>query len=249
MDKRINTLDSGISESAVLHLPCKIEQSFIGKDAIIYKDAYIKNSIFHNNTFAGEGSFVEHSTLNEYARVQRYNNITYVNLGKHTYTGRNTTIMHTEIGKFCSIAWNVTIGAPEHNYNLVTSHSFLYYEYDKLNMGEQVYNLFNKFCVIGNDVWIGAGAVILRGVKIGDGAVIGANATVTKEVPPYAIVVGNPASVIKYRFEQKCINKLLDIKWWDLSDEDIRENIEFFSSIPDENTLSNIEKLVRKTKK
>lgn len=68
---------------------------------------------------------------------------------------------------------------------------------------------------IGNDVWLGYGATILSGVTIGDGVVVGANAVVTKDVPPYAIVAGNPARIVKYRFEQKIIDKFLEMKWWD----------------------------------
>jgi hypothetical protein len=69
--------------------------------------------------------------------------------------------------------------------------------------------------VIGNDVWIGTEAVIMSGVTIGDGAVIGARAVVAKDVPPYSIAVGNPARVVKTRFDQKTVNRLLTIKWWD----------------------------------
>lgn len=69
-------------------------------------------------------------------------------------------------------------------------------------------------CEIGNDVWIGAGAIILHKVSIADGAVIGTGAVVTKDIPPYAIAVGNPAKVIRYRFSDEYIKQLLDIQWW-----------------------------------
>jgi carbonic anhydrase/acetyltransferase-like protein (isoleucine patch superfamily) len=75
--------------------------------------------------------------------------------------------------------------------------------------------------VIGNDVWIGRGAFIGSGVHIGDGAVIGAQAVVMKDVPPYSITAGNPARHIKYRFDEATICKLLEIRWWDWTDEDI----------------------------
>jgi acetyltransferase-like isoleucine patch superfamily enzyme len=76
---------------------------------------------------------------------------------------------------------------------------------------------------IENDVWIGAKSTIMSGVKIGNGAVIAAGATVTKDVPPYAIVVGNPGKIIKYRFTENQIKDLLDIAWWDWSESKIRE--------------------------
>lgn len=76
--------------------------------------------------------------------------------------------------------------------------------------------------VIGNDVWIGAGALILSGVTIGDGAVVAARSVVAKDVPPYGVVAGNPAQLIKMRFEQRIIDKLLQIRWWDWDDEKIK---------------------------
>jgi acetyltransferase-like isoleucine patch superfamily enzyme len=84
--------------------------------------------------------------------------------------------------------------------------------------------------VIGHDVWVGLGATILSGVTIGHGAVIGTKAVVSKDVPPYAIVVGNPARVVKYRFDEATIAMLLDVQWWDWPEEKIRRNIEVISS-------------------
>jgi serine acetyltransferase len=77
--------------------------------------------------------------------------------------------------------------------------------------------------IIGNDVWIGAKSTIMSGVKIGDGAVIGSGSVVAKDVPPYAIVVGNPAKVIKYRFDEQQIENLLEIAWWNWPEHKIKE--------------------------
>jgi hypothetical protein len=82
--------------------------------------------------------------------------------------------------------------------------------------------------IVGNDVWVGAGAIILSGVKIGSGAIVGAGAVVVNDVPPYAIVAGNPARIIKFRFTQEQIEKLLKIGWWDWEESKIRENIDYF---------------------
>jgi virginiamycin A acetyltransferase len=83
----------------------------------------------------------------------------------------------------------------------------------------------NGDIIIGNDVWIGENAVVMSGVKIGDGAVIANNSHIVKDVPPYALVGGNPAKLIKYRFDEETISKLLEIKWWDWDDEKINENV------------------------
>jgi acetyltransferase-like isoleucine patch superfamily enzyme len=82
--------------------------------------------------------------------------------------------------------------------------------------------------VIGNDVWVGAGAIILSGVSIGDGAIVAAGAVVTKDVPPYAIVGGNPAKLIRYRFSEDQIAKLLSISWWNWSEDKIKANLDSF---------------------
>ena len=86
----------------------------------------------------------------------------------------------------------------------------------------------NESVVIGNDVWIGADAIILPGVRIGDGAVIAAGAVVTKDVECYEVVGGNPARHIKYRFEQSTIDKLMKLQWWNWDEKKLRENIELF---------------------
>lgn len=86
--------------------------------------------------------------------------------------------------------------------------------------------------VIGNDVWIGQNATFMPGVKVGDGAIIGTNAVVAKDIPSYSIAVGNPARVVKMRFDEKTIEKLLKIRWWDLPIEVIEEN---FGLLQDKN--------------
>ena len=140
--------------------------------------------------------------------------------------GENTGL---KIGKFCSIANNVTIFlGGEHRNDWVSTYPFNAllenYKYIKghpKSKGE---------VIVGNDVWIGRGAVILSGVKIGDGAVIGAYSLVSKDVKPYSIVGGNPANLIRYRFKKEIINAFLDIKWWDKELEEIAEIIPLLQS-------------------
>lgn len=134
------------------------------------------------------------------------------------------------VGKFCSIARNVTMQDHNHNHKAVTSY-FVKHHIFKERFGSDIVK--KGPIVIGNDVWIGTGVVVLSGVTIGDGAVVGAGSVVNKDVPPYALVGGNPAKVIKYRFSEKRIKYLLELKWWDWPLEKIQENKELFYSIPE----------------
>ena len=133
------------------------------------------------------------------------------------------------IGKFCSIACGVKFLFNSANHTLCSLSAYpfpLFFEEWGLEKKNVTDSWDNKGdIVVGNDVWIGYEAVILSGVTIGDGAVIGARAVVTKDVPPYTIVGGVPAKPIKKRFSDESIKKLQSIRWWDWPKEKIAENI------------------------
>jgi acetyltransferase-like isoleucine patch superfamily enzyme len=136
-----------------------------------------------------------------------------------------------KIGKFCSIAARVTIAlGGNHRSDLVTTYPFIAFVADwpeaECLSGEDVAAVSKGDVIIGNDVWIGYGVMILSGVTIGDGAVIGAGSVVTKDVEPYSIVAGNPARLIRKRFNDETIRKLLEIKWWDWPPEKIGKNLD-----------------------
>ncbi|MBH0057940.1 CatB-related O-acetyltransferase [Pseudoalteromonas sp. SWXJZ94C] len=149
--------------------------------------------------------------------------------------------MHSVIGKFCSISWGVTIGAGEHDYNKLTTHDFLYNRNCDLNNGQESYDRFEKKLSIGNDVWIGANSTIIRGVVISNGAIIGANSVVTKDVPAYAIVAGCPAKLVKFRFPKDIILRLEKLNWWDLPPEIIKNKFESFASNDIESAIDSLE--------
>lgn len=154
------------------------------------------------------------------------------NVGCYSYINKRTNIVYSKIGKFCSIAPDCHIGLGIHTINnLSTSPIFT----EKKNATKQTWT--NKLTFtpykeinVGNDVWIGIRTIIMGGVSIGDGAVIAAGSIVTKDVPPYAIVAGIPAKIIKYRFSQEIINILEKIKWWDLPEETLKRNLSLFQS-------------------
>jgi acetyltransferase-like isoleucine patch superfamily enzyme len=144
------------------------------------------------------------------------------------------TMAKLTIGKFCSIAPNVTIlVGGEHRTDYITT-----YPLDLIfNDFKQNYlcNIVTKGDVtIGNDVWIGTNATVLSGVTIMDGSVIAANSVVTKDVPAYAVVAGNPAKVVKYRFVPEKIKALQDLQWWNWPLEQIKKNKSWLMSNDDD---------------
>ena len=151
-------------------------------------------------------------------------------IGDYTRLRHFCTVAYAEIGKFCSIATGTKIGIAGHPSNLLSTNSIFYLEKSlNPNFRNQIdYNPYSKI-KIGNDVWIGEKCLIMPGVKIGDGAIIAAHAVVTKDIPPYAIAGGVPAKVIKYRFPDEVIKKLEEIRWWDMSDNEIISHKNIFA--------------------
>ena len=127
-------------------------------------------------------------------------------IGKYCYIGENTSLNHVKIGNYCSIAPNVMIGGMEHSYWEASTSPRL-----------SDAGIADKVTTIGADVWVGTQVCIKQGVTIGNGAVIGAQSFVNADVPPYAIVVGTPARIVKYRFDKSVQNKLYKSKYWENS--------------------------------
>jgi acetyltransferase-like isoleucine patch superfamily enzyme len=154
-------------------------------------------------------------------------------IGDHTYGkprvmswGEGTSL---KIGKYCSIGTNVIIFlGSEHRIDWVSTYPFPFFWAGAKSIPGHPSTKGDV--VIGNDVWIGFGATILSGISIGDGAAIGACSVVTRDIPPYAIAAGNPAQVIRFRFDEGTVQKLLQIKWWNWSDEKVADNIRLICS-------------------
>jgi len=156
----------------------------------------------------------------------------FVSVGRHSYGVKEHNVLlpsadaPLKVGSFCSIAEGVALMCAGHHlmYAATTfpiSHIMLGQAVPATAFGRPV------GISIGNDVWIGRRAMILPGVTIGDGAIIGAGAVIAKDVAPYAVIVGNPAKVIRYRFDPETIEKLQAIRWWEWTDEKIKSEAEW----------------------
>jgi phosphonate metabolism protein (transferase hexapeptide repeat family) len=164
-------------------------------------------------------SHIINSYAGEWTSIGENNHIIESTFGDYTYTMDDVTVNYAEIGKFCSIASHVCINPVQHPMDRVSQHHMTYRKvaYDFAEKDDEA--LFNwrrtQTVKIGHDVWVGHGAIIMKGVEIGTGAVVGSGSVVTKNVEPYTIVVGVPGKPIKRRFSKEAADRLLEIAWWD----------------------------------
>ncbi len=165
--------------------------------------------------------------------VYKYYNIEIDKYTYHIMQFANKRTNLSKIGKFCSIGNNMSGVGPNHPMEFITTHPILYNKNRGFIVTNKTVLSKNDKVIIKNDVWTGDNVTILPGVIIGDGVIVGAGSVVTKDIPDYAVAVGNPARVIKYRYEQHIIDKLLKIKWWDWDDMKIKDNIKYFYNIDD----------------
>jgi phosphonate metabolism protein (transferase hexapeptide repeat family) len=171
---------------------------------------------------------IKDSTVGAYTALMANTWLVESSFGDYSYTAGNVQIIYSEVGKYCSIANSVRINPGNHPQWRVTQHHMTY---RRTNYGlgtEDDQDFFqwrrDHKCNIGHDVWIGHGAVIMPGVSIGTGAIIGSGAVVTKDVGPYEIAVGVAAKVIKKRFDDATIEKLLASEWWNWDRETLEAN-------------------------
>ena len=150
------------------------------------------------------------------SRVGTGSNCIQMRMGRYSYMGKNNSVAYTRIGAFCSIASYCAIGGGSHPLDGVSTSPAFYSGIHGWNIHSQRKpEEKHREVIIGHDVWIGEAVFINEGVKIGTGAVIGAHSVVTRDVPPYAIVAGVPAKLVRYRFDADTIEKLLNSRWWE----------------------------------
>lgn len=180
------------------------------------------------------GHCILRSDVDKKAAISVNCNVVDCVIGKYTYIGHDSHVIRADIGSFCSISDHVFIGGDEHPMDWVSTSPVFE------NVGGLIKKRFKRFdiplpkrTVIGSDVWIGHGAIIKAGVRVGHGAIIGAGSVVTKNVLPYTIVAGIPSRVIRKRFDEETIKALLEVKWWEFSDDIISKAAEFIKNPKD----------------
>ena len=192
-------------------------------------------SIFFNSiAFTAD---VEYSTVSRKAKIWRKCKLFHSSVGDYSYIGPDSRLIFATIGKYCSISSNCVIGMGSHPLDFLSTSSLFTTRKNGLGISWSNKSFFDEYkkVTIGHDVWIGQRAIVMGGVRIGNGAVVGAGAVVTKDVPPYAIVGGVPARIIRYRFPSEVIDALLKLQWWNLDESLIKENMDIF-----QNTLNGI---------
>lgn len=205
------TVRSDISDSAKIFYNCRVRDSSVGELASI-----------------GDDSIIIESDIADSVEIGRRNIIRQATIGRATYTGSNCNISHANVGSYCAISWNVSIGGADHNYQKLALTPKFRITHDPEDARVPYPESWSMECRIGNDVWLASGVCVLRGVSIGDGCVIGANSVVTRDIPPYSIAVGVPARVIRRRFSPSTIAFLEKNCWWCLSSSVLKAHADLF---------------------
>lgn len=212
---------------------------YIHRKKLEKSKVYLHSSVIFNRNTSFDGC----------NRIHENAVISGSSIGRFTYIGRNTKILCSAIGSFSSIAHDVNVEIYTHPSKGFISTSPVFFS----TLGQCVESFVSKnkfveaktvdgnYCKIGNDVWIGSQVQILGGVTIGDGAIVAMGSIITKDVPPYAVVGGVPAKIIRYRYTEDKIAQLLEFQWWNKELSWIKENVEnfadediFFKMIQDE---------------
>lgn len=195
----------------------------------LIRRAKLKRKFKDQLLVVGLNSEIINSSIGKYVALGRNVVLRNSSIGDHSYINSNTYVNNTQFGKFCSVGSNVQFGLGKHTTSMVSTHP-AFYANNKIfkTFSDKTYVEEYTPIIIGNDVWIGDGAVIMNGVTIEDGAVIAARAVVTKNVKAYSIVGGVPAKILKYRFEEEIIEKIQKSRWWDREEKWFETNYKLF---------------------
>ena len=185
---------------------------------IPFRNFLLMRKLKEDSLKIGIFSRIRQCCFGNYNTIYHFVELNHVSLGNFTYIANGSKITRTQIGKFCSIGPGVLCGLGKHpTREFITTHPAFFSLLKQTQVTFSNQQLFEEHqeIKIGHDVWIGANVIILDGIKIGNGAIVGAGSVVTKDVPPYAVIGGNPAKVIRYRFNEEERKVIEQSKWWD----------------------------------
>jgi len=204
------------------------DKKLLGTDPLVHPTATLRDVTLGRYTEVGERTTIAETTMDDYS-----------------YVVNDSNIIYSTIGKFCSIAAMTRINPGNHPMHRATQAHFTYRSsiyFDGESDDEAFFDWRRQHHVtIGHDVWIGHGAIVLAGRSIGTGAVVAGGAVVTKDVPPYTIVGGTPAKVIKRRFDERTAERMQALAWWDWDHDRLREALPDFRALGAEGFLERYE--------
>ena len=218
------TSDSKLGRGIKVSHGSVISSSSLGDQTTVEPDCEITGSQLGENAAIKYSCRILRSQMEKYVVIHHSSYIEDTKIGAYTYLGWRASVCRTTIGKFCSIASDVTIAPGIHPTDFASTCPIFFSTYKQCGMTFAERNHFVETMPvsIGHDVWIGSKVFIADGITIGNGAIVGAGAVITKNVPPYAIMGGVPAKIIRYRFDEQTIERLLKSCWWDWPEEVLR---------------------------
>lgn len=179
-------------------------------------------------------SALKNCHIHKTSKIESGSNLINVTMDRYSFCGYNCEISNCQIGSFCSIANGVIIGGGMHPVSWVSTSPVFYEGRDSVKTKFSTKKRAPvKTTIIGHDVWIGQNVLVKQGVTIGIGSIVGMGSVVTKDVEPYTIVAGNPARVIRKRFDNKIINNLLKSEWWNFNNDKLKKYSKYITSPAD----------------
>lgn len=226
--------NKNIGTSVKISILANVTKSTVAQGSTIAKRTRISRSQLGAMCTIGQHVKIKESELAGFNSIGSRVRLKKVSLGLYSYISSNTSLEEISIGKFCSIGPGVKNHLGNHPSRVfVSSHPAFYSP--NAAMGSFVeqghFEEYGPDVVIENDVWIGADSLLMDGVTIGNGAIVAARSVVTKDIPPYAVVGGAPAKLIRYRFDEDEINLLQESQWWNEDTSWIKKNISLFHDV------------------